>query len=108
MSDSPADRRRHPRISYPFDAFRVGIIDTPLKLYDLSVGGCFVNDFHEPPAPGRTFKIRIELPTDEAVTLRVEAIYGKPGYGYAVRFCETTAGQLASIERALAFIASTE
>lgn len=98
---SPANRRQHPRVTGPFDAYRLGIFDTPLQIYDLSVGGCFINDFHDPPPPGKTFPIKIELPEEEPLTLQVQAVYGRPGFGYAVQFCELSDEARTTLERAL-------
>ncbi len=41
------NRRRHVRIAGPFDGCRVGALDTPLSIFDLSRGGCFVNAMHD-------------------------------------------------------------
>ncbi len=101
MSRSSDDRRQHPRIAHPFDAFRVGVFDTPLKLYDLSLGGCFINDFHDPPSVGRRFQIRIDLGEQAPLTLHVELVFGNLGFGYAVRFLDLSDDARASIERAL-------
>ena len=49
-----SDRRRHIRIVGPFDAYRVGLIDSAVTLYDLSEGGCFVNFVNESPTAGVT------------------------------------------------------
>ena len=40
--DKPS-RRQHPRVHGPFDGWRVDLLDVPVRIYDLSLGGCFVN-----------------------------------------------------------------
>ena len=105
MSGSSDDRRQHPRIAHPFDAFRLGVVDTPLTLYDLSLGGCFINYFHDPPSVGRRFQIRIDLGNGEPLTLQVEVVFQNPGFGYAVRFLDLADDARASLEQALQRIA---
>lgn len=94
------NRRVHHRALGPFDATRIGPIDLPIRLYDLSLGGCFVNDVHDPPPRGRKFRLRIELP-DDVITVRAEAVYGRNGFGYAVRFVEFAEDAEERLERAL-------
>jgi PilZ domain len=80
------DRRQHLRIPGPFDGARVGFLQTPLQIFDLSLGGCFVNSMHE-QQEGIVFTLRIDLPQEGAITLRAETLYRREG-GYAVRFVE--------------------
>jgi hypothetical protein len=104
MNDSLDNRRAHPRLSHPIDAQRLGLVETPLQIYDLSVGGCFINDFHHPPVPGKSFDMRLELPDGETVTIRGEVVHGRTGYGYAVRFLEVSDAARARLERALEYV----
>ena len=36
------NRRKSDRIPGPFDAWRVGVLHTPVRIYDISLGGCRV------------------------------------------------------------------
>jgi hypothetical protein len=93
---STDDRRQYDRVSGPFDARRIGILTTPLRIYDLSEGGCFVNSMHE-QQPGIAFTLEIDLPYAGTLTFRAETIYRKPEFGFAVRFIgvsDETAAQL--------------
>src|SRR5262245_50483430 len=45
----PADHRRYPRVLGPFDGTRPGMFDLRLQIYNLSLGGCFVNSVNEAP-----------------------------------------------------------
>jgi hypothetical protein len=45
------DRREHRRFAGPFDGRRVGAIETPVRIYDLSRGGCFITSMHEERQP---------------------------------------------------------
>jgi hypothetical protein len=99
------ERRRHARIAGPLDGFRVGLIDTPVRIYDISEGGCFVNSLHPASEPGRQIVLKIELPDDGWITLNALALYAKPEFGFAVSFIEVpaeTADRLRKVLRRLA------
>ena len=93
------DRRQHERFVGPFDGVRMGALETPLQLFDLSVGGCFVNSMHE-QQEGVTFKLRVDLPGEAGVLLRAETLYRRPG-GYAVRFVDVDAATCERLRRGL-------
>lgn len=95
-----ADRRQSPRLHGPFDGVRVGILDLPLRIYDLSVGGCFVNAKHDHQT-GVRFDLRIQLPGEGWLKLEAETLYRRAGYGYAVRFVETDADTAARLDSAI-------
>jgi hypothetical protein len=80
-------RRENHRVTGPFDGCRVGVLDTPLLIYDLSEGGCFVNSFFDTPV-GQRMVLRISLPYEGIVTLDAETVYVRPGFGFAVRFVD--------------------
>jgi hypothetical protein len=82
-----SNRRGDERFAGPFDGFRLGLLETPLSLFDLSRGGCFVNSMHD-QTPGVRFMMRIELPSVGSVTLKAETLYGRSGFGFAVRFVD--------------------
>jgi hypothetical protein len=81
------DRRQSGRVPGPFDAWRIGILETPMRIYDLSVGGCFVNAMHE-QQQGRAFTLKIHLPFEGWIVLNAETLYRRPGFGFAVRFVD--------------------
>lgn len=84
------NRRQHERMPGPFDGRRVGSLATPVRIYDLSAGGCFVTSLHE-QQPGIAFVLEIELPYEGWIRLKAETLYVRPGFGFAVRFTEMTA-----------------
>jgi len=86
-SGEARDRRRNDRIAGPFDARRVGVLDTPLSIFDLSRGGCFVNSMHD-QALGVRFTMKIQLAHVGAITLKAETLYLRSGFGFAVRFVD--------------------
>src|SRR5882762_559169 len=86
---SGRERRQHDRIPGPFDAFRAGALETPLRIFDLSRGGCFVNAMHE-QTPGVSFTMRLELPYVGPITLKAVTLYARAG-GFAVQFLDLNA-----------------
>lgn len=84
---SAPDRRKNERYAGPFDGLRVDVLETPLSIFDLSRGGCFVNSIHE-QAAGVRFLMKIHLPRVGWVTLTAETLYARSGYGFAVRFVD--------------------
>jgi len=82
-------RRKAQRVTGPFDGCRLGLIDTPLLIYDLSEGGCFVNSLYDTPV-GQKISLKLTLPYEGVVTLHAETVYGRPGFGFAVRFVDVS------------------
>ena len=95
------NRRKNVRIVGPFDGSRPGLVDMPLQIYDLSVGGCFVNSVHQAPHRGQVFSIQIELPTGETLVAKGEMAFVRPGFGYGVKFCELSDENRVRLESAI-------
>jgi hypothetical protein len=94
------ERRRHDRISGPFDGRRIRKLQTSVQIYDLSAGGCFINSLHD-QAPGIAVVLEIELPDEGWIRVKCETLYTKPGFGFAVRFVDMTDGISKRLERGL-------
>ena len=94
------ERRQNERYAGPFDGFRVDIIETPLSIFDLSRGGCFINSIHE-QATGVRFQMKIDLPRVGWVRLTAETVYARPGYGFAVQFVDVDEKTASRLENAL-------
>lgn len=94
------DRRQHDRVPGPFDGCRVGALDTPLRIFDLSRGGCFVNAMHE-QKPGIRFTMKIELPHVGEITVKAVTLYRRPGFGYAMQFVDMSDETASRLEEAL-------
>ena len=94
------DRREHRRIPGPFDGVRLGFLETPLQIYDLSAGGCFINSLHE-QQQGVTISLKIDIPDEGWFNFTAETLYRRPGYGYAVRFVDMNPTTRKRLERAL-------
>jgi two-component system, cell cycle response regulator CpdR len=82
------EHRRHARIRGPFEGYRIGVMDARVTIYDLSEGGCFVNCATTAPDAGRSLVLKIEIPEEGWVCLKSQALYAKPGYGFAVSFID--------------------
>jgi hypothetical protein len=93
-------RRAHPRVAGPFDGRRVGALETPVQLFDLSLGGCFINSLHEQKL-GITLVLKIDLPGEGWITLKAETLYRRGEFGFAVRFLEMSNDAALRLERAL-------
>jgi len=108
MAESGIDRRRNARIVGPFEGVRPGLVDLPLQIYDLSLGGCFVNSFHDAPHAGQIFTIHIELPTGETLIAKGEAAFVRLGFGYGVKFCELSEDNRIRLENAVKMLQHTD
>jgi hypothetical protein len=94
------DRRESERVPGPFDAWRVGSLETPVRIYDLSVGGCFVHAMHE-QEKGVIVMLRVQLPEVGRLELKAETLYRRPGFGFAVKFIDLSAESSERLERGL-------
>lgn len=86
-ADILAAKRQDIRVAGPFDGRWVGALTVPLRIHDLSLGGCLIQAFHE-QAPGRRFSLEIELPYEGWMEFEAESIYVREGYGFAAKFVD--------------------
>ena len=99
-SADPRKLRRDLRVAGPFDGRWVGLLTVPLRIHDLSMGGCLIQAYHE-QAPGRRFTLEIELPEEGWIEIEAESVYQREGYGFAVRFVAMTDETYASLDRVI-------
>jgi hypothetical protein len=85
---------------------RLGFLETPLLIYDLGVGGCFINSLHEEDE-GVAVALKIHIPNQEWIELTAETLYRRPGNGYAVRFTDVDETTSKRLERAIEKLASS-
>lgn len=97
MSDN---RRRHVRVTGPFDGKRIGLIDTEVQIYDLSEGGCFVNSMQE-QLEGREVELEINLPEEGPITVTGLTLYSRAGFGFATRFTQVPPDAMEKLAREL-------
>jgi hypothetical protein len=95
-----ANRREHQRVPGPFDGLRVDALETPIRIYDLSRGGCFITAMHS-QTPGVRLTLRIDLPYEGWVTVAAETLARHDEAGFAVRFVDMDPDNAARLERAL-------
>jgi hypothetical protein len=96
--DGERSRRRYERATGPFE----GVLDAPVLVYDLNLGGCFINSSKEPQI-GSTLALKISLPQEGWITVSAEALY-RHQHGFGVRFLDLdtdTASRIARTVEAL-------
>jgi hypothetical protein len=89
-------RRRYERVTGPFD----GLIDDSVLVYDLNLGGCFINSSHQPPI-GSALVLKINLQEEGWISVNAEALY-QYQHGFAVRFPALDSDTASRIERTVA------
>src|SRR5215208_4337269 len=79
--------RKFDRVHGPFDGCRLGKLEVPVRIYDLSLGGCFVNStaVHR---VGAKLVLKIGLPGEGEVTVNAEVRNLRPEIGFGVCFLE--------------------
>ena len=78
--------RRFVRVRGPFDADHLDVPRTPVLIYDLNLGGGFV-DFGADQPKGAALRLRIDLPREGPITVNAETVY-RDAAGVAVRFVD--------------------
>lgn len=81
--------RRYVRALGPFIGYHLGLRKTPILIFNLNVGGGFVNFRDDQPA-GATFVLTIDLQHEGRITVKAETVYRDPS-GIAVRFVDLDA-----------------
>jgi hypothetical protein len=99
-SDRQATRRSDLRVMGPFEGRRVGPLPTPLRIHDLSAGGCLVECYYD-VAVGRRVSLQIELPGEGWITIDAETVYLRDSFGFAVRFVDMSPANRGRIERTI-------
>lgn len=95
-----ASRRQDTRVPGPFDGRWVGALTLPLRIHDLSEGGCLIQAYHDQP-PGKRFTLEIELPYEGWISVEAESLYIRSGYGFAARFLDVPDDTKARLERVI-------
>jgi hypothetical protein len=93
-------RRSGPRVKGPFDGRRLGLLELPLRIHDLSVGGCLIESYHE-VAVGRRFQLEVELPGEGWVRVEAETLYLRENFGFAAKFVGMHAEARVKLARAV-------
>ena len=91
--------RRYTRVRGPFDGDHLDAPRTAVLIYDLNVGGGFVNFGEDQPA-GATLRLKIALPREGPITVNAEAVY-RDTSGIAVRFVDVDRDSAARLARTI-------
>ena len=98
LAESDRSRRHYDRVIGPFDGCHVGTVDTPIRIYNISLGGCLVISAHE-QRDSSSLVLRIDLPHEGWITIKAETVHRIPGFGFGVRFIELDADTCARVGR---------
>ena len=96
--DQYSTKRRFPRARGPFDGYYVAN-QSAVLVYDLNVGGGFVNFGHPQPI-AVDFVLMLALPREGMVTVTAETVY-RAETGIAVRFVDVDVETVARLTRAV-------
>jgi hypothetical protein len=91
--------RRYVRVRGPFDGDHLDVPRTSVLIYDLNLGGGFVNFGDEPPT-GATLTLKIDLLREGPITVNAEAVY-RDTSGVAVRFVDLDRDTAARLTRTI-------
>lgn len=89
--------RRYERATGPFDGYCLHGRTVPILIYELNLGGAFINFLGEPPEESRLV-LQLTLPGEQPMTVQAETVY-RHQFGMAVRFVDVDADSLARIAR---------
>jgi hypothetical protein len=98
-SDDPEARPR-PTAPGPFDGYRLGASDVPVRVYDLGLGGCLV-ELCVGTLSGRIVKLQIDLPDEGWVVVQCETLHSAGHNTFAVKFVRMDEPTRQRIERSL-------
>lgn len=98
-------RRQHLRVPGPFDGRWLGLIPVPIRIFDLSVGGCLVQTYHA-QAPDRRLTLEIELPYEGWLQLEGQSLMMRGDDGFPVRFVNVPRDVSARLQSAIEQIAA--
>ena len=91
--------RRFVRVKGPFDADHLDT-RTPVLIYDLNLGGGFVNFGGDHGPDGATLRLKIDLPREGPIMVNAEAVY-RDASGVAVRFVDLDGDSASRLSRTI-------
>ena len=101
---NPSYRQQYTRVPGPFEGAWVGFLNTPVRIYDLSEGGCFVNALQKLRRVGRPLVLKIDVPDAGWITLTAQVMHGTPQSGFAVSFVDVPADVADRLGRGLVWL----
>lgn len=97
--ENKSEARRYPRAVGPFKGYHLGLRKTPVLIFNLNVGGGFINFTDEQPGAGAVV-LTVDLPQEGRITVKAEAIY-RDATGIAVRFVDVDGDTSSRLARAV-------
>jgi hypothetical protein len=76
------------------------MLDTPIYIHELSVGGCLIESHHEERV-GSQVQLEIDLPYGGSLTMDGEILYLRPDYGFVVKFINLSDEQQDQLDTAI-------
>ena len=95
--DGTQGRRRYERVTGPFPGRYLGPRKAHVLVYDLNIGGGFINFTDEQPLES-TLMLKIKLPEQGPITVKAEAVHRHQA-GMGVRFVELDGDTTARLAR---------
>ena len=92
------ERRSDDRVSGPFNGKRLGLLDVPIRICNLGLGGCFVESSHESTA-GERIVLEADLPGEDTLVLTGIILPRPLDVGFAVRFVDLPDETREALER---------
>jgi hypothetical protein len=84
----------------PFEGYRMGAVDVPLRIRDLSVDGCLI-ELHYAVVIGRRISLQIELPCEGWIALRADTLRVRHSTWLAAKFVTLDASTRERLARAI-------
>jgi hypothetical protein len=88
------------RAAGPFEGYRLGATDVPVRVYDLSAEGCLV-ELSFGTMNSRGTRLQIELPGEGWTNLQCETLHIAGHNGFAVKFVHLEDDTRSRIERTI-------
>jgi hypothetical protein len=99
-SDYQPSRRCSPRVTGPFDGRRIGTVTAPIRIHDLSIGGCLIES-NDQVRLGLGIAIQIDLPGEGWISVDAETLYVRANFGFAATFITLSRANRGRIERTI-------
>ena len=96
-SDDAAPRRR---LAGPFEGYRLGVTDVPVRVHDLSLDGCLV-ELSFGTMSRRVVTLQIDLPVEGWTVVQCEMLHIAGHNAFAVKFIRLNDETLPRIERTI-------
>lgn len=97
-NSNPPPRVRH--IAGPLEGYRLGVIDVPVRVFDVTTDGCLV-ELSVGTLSGKNVRLQIDLPGEGWIVVNCETLHIAGHNAFAVKFTRLDAETRGHIERAI-------